>query len=866
MKKFFKRFLIITGIVIAALLLIAVIITSIFADDIGERIIAEVNKQLTTQLEVENVDMSVISTFPNVAANLNGVLLTGANDDVLLEAETVSFRLGLFSLLGSKIKVKSVVVSNGALTIAVDKNGKANYDIFKESGDPETGEPDDQDAGDSGPVISLAEARLVNMQLIYQDEQTNQEIMAENVNASFSGEFSSSRFDLKSDASLVSRFVDLDEKRFLPGKSLAYNAEILVDMETGKYEFKAVELEIESNSFIVDGYIENKKEDLFFDLFFTSDESSLADMIQLLPDEYLASMAGFESTGDFEVKASVKGMYNERENPEIKVDVNLQDGQITSSKMDGALKDVSFKAVFDNGRLRSNRSSKFEIQDFKGYFNRELLELRLSMTDLDDPLIDFSMDGVAPVGMLYGFLGDPRIQKGSGEIEVKNLKLKGRYEDMIRTNRMDRVEAGGALELDDASLTIEDETLTFDQGTLALQGNELSVAQLELEGAGSDLFFEGKAYNLIPVLFADSINSQGAELTFEAQLRSQELDLDRLLKLTLVDEAEATEAAEAEINVDSLTANRIQQREKITNFLKGNFNARIDRFNYNLIEGRDFTGELKFANGEMNILGKTQAMGGEFELDGTLYFKDEPYLRSRLTCKQVDIVEFFRQSENFGQEILTDKNLAGQLDARIAIYAYWDQEGNFQMDKLRILSAFGVKNGELKDFKMMENFSTFVKIKDLQHIKFTNLENFFEVRNRRIFIPVMFIQSNAMNMTVSGEHSFDQEIAYYLKVNAGQVLANRFKSFDPNLKPQKARKSGFFNLHYAILGTTDDFNVKSSKKRVKSDFEQSEKRKRDIQEALEKEFRIVIEMVEEPVDWKDIPENSSVSDEFLWEN
>ena len=865
MKKFLKRFLIITGIVIAFILLLAVIITSIFADDIGKRIIAELNKQLTTELTVKDVDMSVISTFPNAAANLNGVVLMGANDDVLLEAEKISFRLSLFSLLSKKIRVKSVVVSNGALTVNVDKRGKANYDIFKSDETPETPETEDKDGG-SGPVISLAEARLVDMQLIYQDEKAEQEIMAEEVNASFSGEFSSSRFDLKSKATLVSRFADIGEKRFLPGKKLGYDAQIFVDMDAGKYEFKEVQLEVESNTFNVDGSIETTDESTFFDLFFNSEKSSLADMIKLLPDEYLATMADFESSGDFVVKASLKGAYNDRENPEIKAEINLEDGRITSDAMDGTLKDVSFNATFDNGRNRSNKTSSFHIKDFKGYFNRQLLELSLDVDDLDDPQIDFAMDGIVPVGMVYGFIGDPRIQKGGGKIEVKNLVLKGRYEDMIRTTRIDRVEAGGELEFDDAYLQIEDENLMLDRGILSLHGNELAVTQLELDGPGSELLFEGKAFNVIPVIFADSINSQGAELGFEARLKCKTLDLDRLLKLTLVDEEEASEAAAKEINVDSLKTDRIRQREKLTSFLKGTFIAEIDEYNYNQIEGKDFRGELKFISNEMAITGKTQAMGGEFDLDGNMYFRDEPYLVSRLTCNQVNIKQFFQESENFGQDILTDKNLEGNLDAKIAIYAYWDEKGNFLMDKLRILGAIGLVNGELKDFKMMENFSTFVKIKDLQQIKFTNLQNFFEISNRKIYIPVMFIQSNALNLTVSGEHTFDQEIAYYLKVNAAQVLANRFKSYDPSLKPQKARRKGFFNLHYAILGTVDDFNVKSSKSRVTSDFEQSERRKRDIQAALEKEFHTIIKMVDEPQDWRDIPENESVSDEFLWEN
>ncbi len=128
------------------------------------------------------------------------------------------------------------------------------------------------------------------------------------------------------------------------------------------------------------------------------------------------------------------------------------------------------------------------------------------------------------------------------------------------------------------------------------------------------------------------------------------------------------------------------------------------------------------------------------------------------------------------------------------------------------------------------------------------------MRNGRIYLPVMFIQSNAANLTVSGEHTFDQDIAYYLKVNAGQVLANRFRRHDPNLAPKPARKDGFFNLYYAITGNIDEYEVKTARRRVKEDFELSELRRREVQQALEREFGIPIDLIEEPVEWRDIPE------------
>ncbi len=115
----------------------------------------------------------------------------------------------------------------------------------------------------------------------------------------------------------------------------------------------------------------------------------------------------------------------------------------------------------------------------------------------------------------------------------------------------------------------------------------------------------------------------------------------------------------------------------------------------------------------------------------------------------------------------------------------------------------------------------------------------------------MFIQSNAMNMTVSGTHTFENKIDYNIKVNAGQILWNKFKKHNSRLKPQKAKKKGWFNLYYRIYGPIETFTYESDKKRVKRSFDLSDTRKRRVQKELRKQFGDIVS-IEEPTDWKDV--------------
>ena len=854
--KRIKRILLILLITLVVLIGGLSVIAELFEDTIGNKIVSEINKQIKSELIIEGFDLSVFRTFPNLAANLEGVVLKDNKDEVLLEAERLSFRFAPISLLSSNIKFKSLVVSDGALNVLINKRGKANYDIFEESSETEEG------ASDSGTAISLKTARLQNVELIYVDESVQQEILLLLEEATFSGELSSQRFELISEADFATNFIELDGLRYLEGKDLGYKADILVDLEKGQYDFKELEVEIESNVFKIDGSISEEDGESIYDLTFSNENGNLESVVRLLPSEYFEILGDFRSSGDFEFQGSIFGTSDKSKNPEIDFSLSLDDGRITSSKLENAFKDVSFTATFNNAKGRDNSNALFKIDNLKGYFNRELIELQLSVKGLDNPFIDFALDGVLPLESVYGLFNSEQVTDGHGEIEIKDVQLKGYYNDMIRTSRISRVEASGVLEFDDAGFTMNKEKLIIDRGNLILDNNLLSVEELKLEGAGNELEFNGSTYNLIPVLFADSLNSNRAELEFKANLDAKSIDLDRLMKLSALYAAVEDDAPE-EI-VDSLTVAQLEKQERFTNFLKGTFDASIESFNYEKIQADDFVGKLSFDNNALIIEGKTNAMEGKLDLNGRVFFEAKPRLKALLVCEEIDAYQFFDQAENFGQEVLIAKNVKGKLSAQIVINAYWDEFGYFDMDKLHVMAGIGVHDGELLKFEMLEDFSAYVKMKDLQRIKFMNMENYLEVRKSRLHIPVMFIQSNAMNLTINGEHSFENEIKYNIKVNAGQVVASRFKKHDPKLKPQKARKKGFFNLHYQIFGTLEDYEFKSSKRNVRADFERSELRKREIRAALAEEFGRV-NLSDEPEEWKDAA-SSDDDEEFIdWE-
>ena len=101
----------------------------------------------------------------------------------------------------------------------------------------------------------------------------------------------------------------------------------------------------------------------------------------------------------------------------------------------------------------------------------------------------------------------------------------------------------------------------------------------------------------------------------------------------------------------------------------------------------------------------------------------------------------------------------------------------------------------------------------------------------------MFIQNNALNMNVSGIHSFDHDISYNVQTNALQAIGSKLGKANKARRPRKKlKKNMLFDLHYTINGTVDDYVYKRNKAAVQRNFDVSLAKKEKIRRVLEDSF------------------------------
>ncbi|MCP4442728.1 MAG: AsmA-like C-terminal region-containing protein [Aureispira sp.] len=861
------------GLLILGVLLILIIAAAFFEEKIGGLVINVLKKSLKTELSVETAELSLIWSFPNASVNLKNVRLEGTGKQAkdLLDVETISLKCGIFGLLTGNYDFNTLKMSNGDIFVHVDEKGLSNYDVFVTD---ETAVEEETESGELN--LSIENAALSNVNVHYIHEAHEQDIKLNFKSAEFEGSFTNDKYDMISNAEIYSDHIEMGEDVYLVGKQIAYDAVVGIDNIAGKYTFEDILFNIEGNDFNVDGSFTQSDKGTEMDMVFETQKARLNSLLQLLPASYQGVLGGFESYANLTFNATVKGLYTGKQLPAINMGFGLKDGYVTHPDMASDMENVNFEVSFTTGDGKSDQSALFELKNFEASLDGDPIGINWKMQGLENPKIDFSFNGGISLAGIYGLLGK-QVTNGSGYIDIEELSLNGYYKDMVDTRRISKVKLVGAINFDKASLLVNEIPLGIETGRMVLNNNAFNIANFILVTPNNHIAINGDFQNALPVLFSDSLNSKNAELTFSASLNSQKMDVDELVALGGTD-VEEVAAAPEEIK-DSITQEKYESREFITQFLKGTFITNILEFKYGKLAANNINGEMVFDNNILSVKGVSMdAMAGHWELNSKVFFEKAPYMEAYLECKGVDMQQLLYQCENFGQDVIQDHQMRGTLNSLIKVNASFDEVGNFMSDDLKVLADVDLQNGELIGLKMLEDFSAFIKLKDLRHIKFTNLRNQFKIEKGVFHIPAMFIRSNALNLTIAAKHSFNQDMDYKVKVNVGQVLAAKMKKYNPDMKPLKARQKGLFNIYVRYWGNLyGETQWKKGKKHAKKELdEQLAQDLPAIANTLRAEFSGAsvrsgnsptadnVQTLKEPEEWTDLGEGE---DEYVeWQD
>ncbi len=801
-----KKVLIIIGSVLTFIVAAAWILALVYEDQVKNMIITNINSKLKIPVHVKDIDFSFIRKFPSATLEFTDIMAEGLTYNEikkpLLQAHKLNLNFSLWDVFSDKVSIKKIEITGGSSFIYIMRNGEANYDVWKSEG---------SSGANSG--LDLKDVLLNDMQIVYRNDITVDDYSMRIKNANVAGSFSSEQFDLTVRSDMKVEHFIADKVNYLLNKDVVLDLITHVNTTTKLYQLKKAELTIADLVLNTEGTIQTTDKGNMINLKVKSDKAGIKEMLSLVPKEYINNTDDYRFDGTATFTAQITGLSGKSSTPLITADFTANNATIISKGSDHKLNGINLKGSYVNRRGKNNPVSFLSFSQISAMLDNQPVRGSLTIENLADPFITMSANGNLDLAVASSFYKPDTLQSVSGNL-LLNMQFRGRAENNAS------YQSSGSVTMQNVSFIIKDQPAVFSQwnGTFVLDGNRFSINNVTGKAAGSDLAFNGSINNLFSFLFQPNQILSGS-----AQLTSRNLDLNEILQ----DKAQTTSGDTAyyldisnnfnfllELNIGVISFKKFQAWN-----MKGDVAVRNRNISSN---GLSF----KSSSGSWNITGMINAAP-----------KDSILISCSADLKNIDINELFTEMGNFGQDVITDKNLRGKLTADINFAGMWSKTLTCNTDKMVVQSKFTIEQGELLKFEPMMALSKYIKGADLQNIKFNTLKNTIEIRNRKIFIPAMEIKSTALEMTASGTHSFDNIVDYKIQLLLSQLVGKKVKQMNTEFGTIEDDGLGRTKLFLSMTGPVSNPKIKYDSKGVEQKIVQEVKvEKQNLKTILNKEF------------------------------
>lgn len=344
----FKKIIIIVVPLFIFLLAAAAAIPMFFKKEIDAKIKSSINANINAKIEFKALDLSLISSFPNVGIKINNLSVIGIDSfdkDTLANVKQLQLNVNLLGVLkGETYQINSVNLEEPNIFARVLKSGKANWDILK---------PDSiQTTGESKPTTFKAVLQKYSIEqgtIVYDDASLNFYMKLDSLNHTGKGDFTQDLFTLNTESDIEKLTVKYGGIPYLNGVKLDAELPIEVDMKNMKFTFADNKIKLNELLLSAVGYLAMpNKTDMVMDFKFDAKESELKNFLSLIPSIYAVNFKDLEATGKFSMNGFAKGTYNEKSLPAFNVNLMVQNGKIKYPSLPSAINNIQIKSQISN--------------------------------------------------------------------------------------------------------------------------------------------------------------------------------------------------------------------------------------------------------------------------------------------------------------------------------------------------------------------------------------------------------------------------------------------------------------------------------------------------------------------------------------
>lgn len=442
------------------------------------------NESLNARLDMERVDLTFFSTFPQFGLKLKeGTLVSESfgdkSDSLLRFGECVITVNPIDYLRNNRINIHNLSLWDVSVYAFRDEAGRSNWDIMKAGMDRVVVEKEDTSSSFNSE-IDIKNVELKNAHLVFDDRNTDIYVRADDVNLRLRASLTKGKSSLSLDFS-NKELLFWQQGELLASKvTTSVSTDILINRETSTYELKNTALTVNGIHLDVEGSFvrDTAEKAISMDVRYGLHAPSVETVLGMIPESVMKK-SRVKAHGEVIVNGEVKGRYGDKYLPAISLKIEVKDA---SARYAGLPYGVDrFSAGLDAyvDLMRTQPSFlNLRLFRFQGAHTDILANLRIDEL-LRSPMITFETKTTADLGALAKtFPWQEGINLG-GMLQA-DLRLQCSL-SAVKRQDIGRIKLSGELNLND--ILIQDSLKGFDfssNASFRFSGDNTLQAEAEI--------------------------------------------------------------------------------------------------------------------------------------------------------------------------------------------------------------------------------------------------------------------------------------------------------------------------------------------------------------------------------------------------
>lgn len=359
LKKIIKRallWLLSLGIIVC--LAIAFAIHFVFTPEKITPLVTELlNENLEAKIDCERIELTFFSSFPHFGIELKegNVLVAGAAGaarDTLARFENCKASFDARRLyLQHDLIVNSITLTKPRIRAKVHKNGRANWEIVKES--PKDTVATQNDSAFAINRISIKKLLIEDATLDYHDYGTKTHVHADSLRVDLKATDTEDLLELDTETAARHIRFSKDGYRFAKKLKLEFSTKIVYTKKEHRVDFDKSTIRLNDIDFITEGHFRHDrlKKSIDTDVTLEMKVPSLKTLWETIP-AHLIQKDGIDVQGDVVLKMTSKGIISKGRLPLTDIVFKIDNGELRYKKFPGEIRhlEADLHSVLDYDR------------------------------------------------------------------------------------------------------------------------------------------------------------------------------------------------------------------------------------------------------------------------------------------------------------------------------------------------------------------------------------------------------------------------------------------------------------------------------------------------------------------------------------